>query len=579
MPTPSLKSICTGLLLLCGLALPLPAQPAQPAVQTVAPPPPPPPAPPVVLDPKLPTIFVASDSTAARGSDTGIQGWGVPFADYFDPAKMNVFNGARGGRSSRTFITDGSWEQIISRVKTGDFVLIQFGHNDGGAINDEPPPPLRARGSLPGIGEETKEIDNVLTKKHEVVHTYGWYMRSMVAEVRAKGATPILLTVTVRNNWKDGKIERGLGQYVPWTKEIAQAGNVALVDLTNIAADEYERIGQAETAKLYQPDRTHSNKDGADLNAAKVVSGLKALRGVQFAQYLSPKGAAVPAAAADRVASAARPRMPRPEPADPKLPSLFLIGDSTVRNGAGDGQGLGAEGQWGWGEPIVAYFDPAKVNVMNCAVGGLSSRTYLTQGHWDRVMGMLKPGDVVLMQFGHNDDYALNDEPPGPLRARGTLKGIGEETKEIDNVMTKKHEVVHTYGWYLRKFIADARAKGATPIVCSLIPRKIWTDDGKIKRGKDDYAGWAAQVAAAEHTGFIDLNESIARRYDELGHDAVMKLFPQVTPDEHTHPNRAGAELNASFVIGGLKALQEDPVAPYFSEKAKGVAVVTLGSR
>ena len=83
---------------------------------------------------------------------------------------------------------------------------------------------------------------------------------------------------------------------------------------------------------------------------------------------------------------------------------------------------------------------------------------------------------------------------------------------------------------------------------------------------------------------FVELRDAgdpveIARRYDELGHDAVMKLFPQVTPDEHTHPNRAGAELNASFVIGGLKALQEDPVAPYFSEKAKGVAVVTLGSR
>ncbi|MES1166959.1 MAG: GDSL family lipase, partial [Pseudomonadota bacterium] len=141
----SLKTIGIVLLLLCGLALPLPAQPAQPAAATVAPPPPPPPAPPVMLDPKLPTIFVASDSTAARGSDTGIQGWGVPFADYFDPAKMNVFNGARGGRSSRTFITDGSWEQIISKVKAGDYVLIQFGHNDGGAINDEPPPPLRAR--------------------------------------------------------------------------------------------------------------------------------------------------------------------------------------------------------------------------------------------------------------------------------------------------------------------------------------------------------------------------------------------------------------------------------------------------
>ena len=53
-----------------------------------------------------------------------------------------------------------------------------------------------------------------------------------------------------------------------------------------------------------------------------------------------------------------------------------------------------------------------------------------------------------------------NDEPPGPLRARGTIKGTGEETKEIDNVITKKHEVVHTFGWYMRKMIADVQAKG-----------------------------------------------------------------------------------------------------------------------
>jgi lysophospholipase L1-like esterase len=269
-------------------------------------------------------------------------------------------------------------------------------------------------------------------------------------------------------------------------------------------------------------------------------------------------------------------RGPRlPEPANPALPTLFLIGDSTVRNGRDDGQGKGADGQWGWGNPIAAYFDPAKINVVNRAVGGLSSRTFLTGGHWDRVMALLKPGDFVIMQFGHNDDGALNDEPPGPLRARGTIKGVGEETREIDNVMTKKHEVVHTYGWYLRKFINDAKAKGATPIVCSLIPRKTWDKDGRIVRHKDTYAGWAAEVARQEKVGFIDLNERVAAKYDELGHDAVMKLFPapvtapdgRVT-DEHTHTNMPGAELNAATVIAGLKALQPNPLAPYFSAKA-----------
>jgi lysophospholipase L1-like esterase len=249
-----------------------------------------------------------------------------------------------------------------------------------------------------------------------------------------------------------------------------------------------------------------------------------------------------------------------PMPAlNPKLPTLFLIGDSTVRNGKGDG----ANGQWGWGEPIVAYFDMKKINVVNRALGGLSSRTFLTGGNWDMVLATLKRGDFVIMQFGHNDSSAVNDDS----RARGTLKGTGEETEEIDNILTKKHEVVHSYGWYLRKFINDTKAKGATPIVCSLIPRKIWKD-GKIERNAADYGGWAAQVARSEHVLFVDLNEIIARRYDELGEAKVEPLFA----DPHTHTSLAGAELNAASVVAGLKALKKNPLEKYFSTKGKAVA-------
>lgn len=278
--------------------------------------------------------------------------------------------------------------------------------------------------------------------------------------------------------------------------------------------------------------------------------------------------AAAPAATTDPTPKEAR-RMQMPEPANPSLPSVFFIGDSTVRNGRDDGQGKGPDGQWGWGKVIEQYFDPTKVNVVNRAVGGLSSRTFLTLGHWERAMALMKPGDVVLMQFGHNDDGALNNEIPGaPLRARGTIKGVGEETQEIDNVMTKKHEVVHTYGWYLRKFIRDAKEKGVTPIVCSPIPRKGWTADGKVKRQTSSYAGWAKQVAAEEKVGFIDLNERVASRYEQLGREAVDKFFPAT---DSTHTTWAGAELNAQSVIAGLKALSPDPLAKCYSEKGQAI--------
>ena len=116
----------------------------------------------------------------------------------------------------------------------------------------------------------------------------------------------------------------------------------------------------------------------------------------------------------------ARAQVALPEPANPALPSLILIGDSTVRNGRDDGQGKGEAGQWGWGNPLAAYVDTTKVNLVNRAVGGLSSRTYLTSGHWERTLAFVKPGDVVLMQFGHNDASPLNDDK----RARGTIRGV-----------------------------------------------------------------------------------------------------------------------------------------------------------
>ena len=247
-----------------------------------------------------------------------------------------------------------------------------------------------------------------------------------------------------------------------------------------------------------------------------------------------------------------------PMPANAKLPTLFLVGDSTVRNGHGDG----AQGQWGWGEPLVAFFDTSKINVVNRAIGGRSSKSYISEGQWAETLKYIKPGDVVLFQWGHND----GGKPDEPTRTRASLPGIGEETVEIDNAILKKHETVHTYGWYLRKYVEDTKSKGATPILCSLVPRKIWKD-GKIVRNTNDYAGWAHQVAEQEHIGFIDLNNIIADRYDALGEAAVEPLFA----DPHTHTSLQGAEINANAVVTGLKRLPKNPVSAYFSAKGEAV--------
>jgi rhamnogalacturonan acetylesterase len=230
-------------------------------------------------------------------------------------------------------------------------------------------------------------------------------------------------------------------------------------------------------------------------------------------------------------------------------PTLFLVGDSTVKNSAKD--------QMGWGTQIEKYFDPSKITVKNHAIGGRSSRSFQAEGRWDKVLAELKPGDFLLIQFGHNDGAKPGDPKQDP-RNRGSLRGVGEETVEIDNPAAGKKEIVHTFGWYMRKYARDAKARGATPIICSLVPRNDWKE-GKVLRANQSYGKWAREVAETEGAAFIDLNEIAAKRYEELGQEKVKAFFPH----EHTHTNAAGAEVNAQCVVEGIRALKDVALSGY----------------
>jgi rhamnogalacturonan acetylesterase len=225
-----------------------------------------------------------------------------------------------------------------------------------------------------------------------------------------------------------------------------------------------------------------------------------------------------------------------------KKPVLYIIGDSTVRNGDGSGK----NGQWGWGSVIDPFFDTSKIGISNQALGGRSSRTFITEGRWDKVLATLQKGDYVMMQFGHNDASPLDDT----ARARGTIRGIGTDSVEIYNPIRKIKETVYSYGYYMRKFVRETKKRGAVPIVCSLVPRDNWKD-GKVVRSADSYAGWAESIAREEGAYFIDINDKIAERYEALGKEIVDSFFPS----DHTHTNKEGAELNAAIVVQELKKI------------------------
>jgi rhamnogalacturonan acetylesterase len=232
------------------------------------------------------------------------------------------------------------------------------------------------------------------------------------------------------------------------------------------------------------------------------------------------------------------------------LPALFIIGDSTVKNHGKVIQG--------WGDPIATFFDRTRIVVENDALAGRSSRTFVTEELWEKVHVKLRKGDFVLMQFGHNDTRA-------PISAnRYSLAGLGDETEDAVDPKTKQPIVIHTYGWYMRKMIEEALASGAEPIVLSPVPRCKWAN-GKIVRGEENHAQWAAEVAADAGVPFIDLNGLIADRYDAIGQPIIKAMY---FPMDNTHTNPAGARVNAACVVLGLLQLKGCPLANYLLDSA-----------
>jgi lysophospholipase L1-like esterase len=229
-----------------------------------------------------------------------------------------------------------------------------------------------------------------------------------------------------------------------------------------------------------------------------------------------------------------------------------VVGDSTARSNSP---------LRGWGSEIGAFFDPAKINVVNQAIGGRSSRTYISEGRWDTVLSTVKAGDFVLIQFGHND---VGDYKDPRAKGRPSLHGEGEDTAQAFKADLKTMETIHSFGWYMRKYAADTKAKGATPILLSMVPHKDWKD-GKISRGeKDTFVKWTEDAAKSEGALYIDANSIIAAGLEKLGPEKVNSLFG----DQRTHSTPEGAAYNAAAVVVGLKGLTPDPLAPYFSTAA-----------
>lgn len=470
-----------------------------------------------------PTIYTVGDSTVKNGAgkgDGGLWGWGDYIGQFLDTTKVRLENHALGGTSSRTFQDKGLWDVVFKKLKKGDYVMIQFGHNDDGLLNDD----SRARGTIKGIGDETQEIDNMLTKKHEVVHTYGWYIRKVVKDAKSKGAIPIICSSIPRNDWKEGKVPRNNKSYGLWAKQIAEQEKVTFIELNDNMAIEMEKLGEAKVTGtyFYKRDHTHTSAKGAILSASVIINQLKKSDN-SLKNYI----------------------LPNPKIVLPAKKKVYLIGDSTMANNGNNPNAVG------WGVEFPKYCDTTRIEVINKARGGRSTRTFVKEGLWEAVKNQLKPGDFIIIQFGHNDAGAIDKE-----KFRGSLKGNGNETQVV--VRDSLTETVQTFGWYMEKFVKEAKEKGAIPIVLSQTPRNEWPND-KVERRADSYGGWSKIAAANTGAFFIDLNELVALKYEALGKETVKAFFPK----DHTHTGVEGANLNALTVAESLKKIKECGLKEY----------------
>lgn len=221
-----------------------------------------------------PVLFTIGDSTV-RNEDKGdgMWGWGSVIADLMDTARISVENHAIAGRSARTYLDEGRWDKVYNALQPGDFVLIQFGHNDAGDIHTG-----KARAELPGAGNESRIFKMEATGKYKVVYTFGWYLRKFIMDVKEKGAYPIVLSHTPRNKWDNGQIERNAKSFGLWTRQAAEEAGAWFIDLNKITGDKLQDMGFNEGLRVvgeyFKRDHTHTSLKGAQLNAQSIVEGL-----------------------------------------------------------------------------------------------------------------------------------------------------------------------------------------------------------------------------------------------------------------------------------------------------------------
>ena len=214
-------------------------------------------------------------------------------------------------------------------------------------------------------------------------------------------------------------------------------------------------------------------------------------------------------------------------------PTLFLAGDSTMADKPSTPPNL----ERGWGQMLREFMvEPA--NLQNHAMNGRSSKSFIDEGRWGKILEALKPGDFVIIQFGHNDEKDKDAKRYAPAR------GLYREN--------------------LIRFIADVRAKKAQPVLATSICRRRFNEAGKLVDTHGDYTLVVREVAAEQKVPLIDMHVSTWQLFERLGAEEAKSLLMWVEPGKYpelpkgkkddTHLNEKGGRIVAQLVVQEARA-------------------------
>ncbi|KAF5385098.1 hypothetical protein D9615_001278 [Tricholomella constricta] len=199
---------------------------------------------------------------ARNGGGSG--GWGQYLGQYLT---VPVVNNAVAGRSSRSYTDEGRFTTLINTVKSGDYVVIELGHNDGTANPDN------GRQVAVGDGYSTTATVTKADGTTVVIHTFPYYIQNAVNSLKTKGAIPIVSSQTPSNIWSSGVITAG-PRFVEYAQTAASRTSVTYLNHYAYVAQAYNKLGQTTTTTFFPVDHTHTSPAGANVVAQAFVRGL-----------------------------------------------------------------------------------------------------------------------------------------------------------------------------------------------------------------------------------------------------------------------------------------------------------------